>query len=89
MPELFLRQATAQIISNQGEAELLKDFRIAFQIEKTSESTPNPAKISIYNLSKDTQTLFEKSDLSIILQAGYTGLTTSLIKTHCCPIKTK
>lgn len=81
MPELFLRQAEILIQTSGGVFNVLKDFRITFQIEKTSESTPNPAKISLYNLSKDNQALFEQKNSSIILQAGYKGLTAPIIKT--------
>lgn len=81
MPELYLRQASVQLIPKQGKPTLLKDFRVSFQIEKTSESTPNPAKIAIYNLSKGNQSLFESPGQTIILQVGYTGLATPLVKT--------
>jgi hypothetical protein len=80
MPDLYLRQATLLIKPANGESELLKNFRISFQIEKTSESIPNPAKILVYNLSRDKQAIFEQKGLSVILQAGYKGLTKPIIK---------
>lgn len=81
MPELLHRQAILQIVPKQGDFELLKGFRISFKIEKTSESTPNPAKIKIFNLNQDKRALFENKDQTIILQVGYLGLTASVLKT--------
>ena len=80
MPELFLRQAALLVSTKTGNSELMENFRIAFQIEKTSESTPNPAKIVVFNLSKDKQAFFEQKGLTAILRAGYKGLTNPIIK---------
>ncbi len=49
------------------------DFRVSFTIKKTSESTINTSKISIYNLKKESRALLEKENLKVILQVGYTG----------------
>ena len=81
MSELFLREAHLLIHPKKGDSKLLKDFRISFQIEKTSESTPNPAKITVFNLSRENQALFEQRDLSIILRVGFAGLNSPIIKT--------
>lgn len=47
--------------------------RIKFDVEKTSEPTPNKAKIAIYNLSKDTRALAEAPGVIVALKAGYQG----------------
>jgi len=47
-------------------------LRVAFEIEKTSESTPNPAKITIYNLGAQNWTILESTEPMVIsLEVGY------------------
>jgi|SRR5579884_2617901 len=47
------------------------DLRITFKIEKTSESNPNTATISVYNMAKDTRSLCEKKGNAVVLKCGY------------------
>lgn len=78
---LFLRQAelivgtkvtgTNAAVEPQ-DAKLIKT-RIKFNVEKTSESNANKAKIGIYNLSQDTRNLFEKKNTIVFLKVGYEG----------------
>jgi len=74
MPELFNRLAVLTVKTKTGRLIDFKDLRISFQIGKDSTSTPNNAKISLYNLSKASRTLFEEEGLTLILKAGYAGL---------------
>lgn len=58
----------------ENEGVKVSGLRIAFEITKTSEATPNTAKISIYNLSPDHRALLETDeDLGVILECGYGG----------------
>ena len=54
-----------------GEAVKFDGLRIIFQVEKTSESTANTAKISVYNLSGKGRALAEKEKAIVILEVGY------------------
>ena len=45
--------------------------RIAFNVVKTSESAPNKAKITIYNISQESRNFLEDDDLVVFLKAGY------------------
>lgn len=73
MTELFLRKATFAVGRPGAAAAVFDGFRITFEIDKTSESSPNPAKISIYNLSKSSRAAFEQGQ-ACILSAGYLGI---------------
>ncbi len=47
-------------------------LRVAFEIEKTSESNPNTARITIYNLGAENWTLLESTEPMVIsLEVGY------------------
>jgi len=90
LTELFKRKAVvsigpAGIGLSSGNVALssFDGFRVSFEIEKTSESSPNPGKISIYNLNKDSRAQLEQATPnnassgqgpSIFLSAGYEGL---------------
>ena len=54
------------------------DLRLAFEIEKTELSTPNKAKISLYNLAPATETRIANQYDNVILCAGYAGRDTLL-----------
>lgn len=72
--DFFKRKAT--LIAGTPTKTVGKVFdglRIAFEIEKNSESTANPGKIMVYNLSKQSRAEFEEKDRFVILQAGYLG----------------
>lgn len=47
-----------------------EDLRIAFQVVKTKGKNPNPAKITIYNLSDDSIEFFSQEGLYLWLEAG-------------------
>lgn len=46
-------------------------LRFKFNIEKNSDSTPNKAKIMIYNLSPDNRAALENKNTTVTLKAGY------------------
>lgn len=74
MSLLFNRMATLKVSpATGGKGKSFAGLRVAFEIEKSSESTPNPAKIMIYNLSKPSRAELEKPGLIMILQVGYEG----------------
>lgn len=54
------------IYSNTGEV-----LHIAFSIEKSSEETPNDAKVQIWNLSDENLKILESKDCIVELKAGY------------------
>lgn len=67
----------AQVTLNSAnEIRSFKDVRITFDIEKTSEGTPNPAKIMLYNLNQDSFSFVQKNNLKVVLEAGYIGFDT-------------
>ena len=47
--------------------------RIQFDIEKTSESNANNAKIRVFNLSQNSLSFLEQSNMTVFLRAGYVG----------------
>jgi hypothetical protein len=71
---LFNRAATLIVGKTKTTGTKYAGFRISFEVDKTSESTPNPAKVSIYNLSRDTRSALEQKGLIMILEAGYSGI---------------
>ncbi len=72
--ELFNRGASLTIGKVKGAGKKYAGFRITFEVEKTSESAPNPAKVSIYNLSKSSRAELEAKGLTMILNVGYSGI---------------
>jgi len=50
----------------------IEGLRVNFDIEKTSPSDPNTAKIQIYNLNEDSRGLLKtKEDSVVVLEGGY------------------
>jgi hypothetical protein len=71
--KLYLRKVSLQVVSGLG-SSTLEGLRIAFDIEKTNEGVPNPAKIEVYNLSDKTRSILEDPGTRVILSAGYKDL---------------
>lgn len=60
------------IIGPPGQTgKLWDDLQISFKVEKTGDSATNKAEIEIYNLSESSRNYVSKSDLALILEAGY------------------
>lgn len=69
---LWNRQAMITFGPKTGDRIRITGLRIAFEIEKTSSSFANSARIVIYNLSPDHWTILESTEpLVVILEAGY------------------
>ena len=69
--------ALARVEEQDGQIQIInpeqaKDcFRIAFNVELTSESNSNLATVSIYNLNDTSRAFIEKDGIKIILMAGF------------------
>jgi hypothetical protein len=68
---LYGRAATLFVGVAGGQGKDLSGLRIGFNIEKTSETTPNTSTIDIYNIAESTRSLLKEKNVSIILKAGY------------------
>ena len=69
--DLFIRTVALTVIPTKGQGLTIEGLRITFDVDSSTESTPNPAKISVYNLKKSTRSLLEAKGTRIILEAGY------------------
>lgn len=74
---LFTRQWAVSIGTQGQTGSLYPNLHTTFDIEKTSISTSNKAKIALYNLNKTSRIKFVKG-MFIQLQAGYQGLIETL-----------
>jgi hypothetical protein len=61
------------VIGKAGRGLEVKDLRITFEVNKTSDPIPNYAIIRIYNLSPDNEAKIKDEYDEVILNAGYTG----------------
>lgn len=82
---LFLRQGEVIVGTKLTESQASvpidgRSFqtRIQFEIEKTSESNANKAKVKLFNLSQDSRSFLEQKNLVIFVRAGYQGFTETL-----------
>lgn len=80
MSRQYKRIYDLTIIPEEGEARVIRDLRIQFEITKSVISLPNVAKITIYNPNDDTVSLLQKKFTSIVLNAGYEGNSRLLYK---------
>jgi hypothetical protein len=71
--ELFGRKWRVTIGPPGGTGRSWSDLDIRFLVEKSGASTPNKLKLSIFNLSKDSQQFIEKKGMAVIVEAGYGG----------------
>jgi hypothetical protein len=67
---LYKRNVTLRVGPAGGEGINLTPFRISFEVEKTDLQTTNTAKITIYNLSRETKRKIEQGQ-RVILGAGH------------------
>jgi hypothetical protein len=72
----FIRAYRLIVGPVEGEGREYTDLRCQFEIEKTTESSPNQSKIAIYNLSEDSREFLrdETQANKAILEVGYLGL---------------
>lgn len=59
------------VVGAGGDGLSIKDLRIKFEVEKTVESSPNSAKIKIYNLHPDNENRIKDEFDEVLLNAGY------------------
>lgn len=72
MPLLWKRNIAVIFGPKGEEGTKIIALKVFFEIEKTSESNSNTAKIIIYNLNEDHRGLLQNEEnLSIILEVGY------------------
>ena len=71
MSDFFLRQAVVKVGIPGSEGKEFSGLRVAFDVEKNSESFANPGKITIYNLNKDSRGFMEQKGLKVRLLVGY------------------
>lgn len=69
--KLFGRSARITFGKNGEPGRVVTDLRFRFKVTKTSESTPNKAEISVYNMNKEARALAEEQDVVIALDCGY------------------
>ena len=69
---LFLREASLTVgPAAGGEGREWTGLRLQFTVEKTSKSSTNKGKVSIFNLAPESRTFLESDDLVAIIKAGY------------------
>jgi len=61
------------IIPTDGEARVIRDLRVNFEITKGILSFPNIARITIYNANQTTLSTLQDKFTRIVLNAGYEG----------------
>jgi hypothetical protein len=73
MSQRLFKRRVAVTIGNASSSEAVRHdrLRVIFQVEKTSESNANTAKISVFNMSDRGRALAEKEKSFVLLEAGY------------------
>lgn len=64
--------------ATEPNAIVVRKLRMQFEIERTLEPDPNPATLTIYNLTEATRAEVQRKPLQIRIQAGYKGSTATL-----------
>lgn len=65
------------------------DLHVTFEIEKTALSTPNKAKLSLFNLAPNTETLISNVFDQVVLTAGYGGQNSLLFSGEIATVNRK
>ena len=71
MSRLYLRRVVLDVEPEGGSGRRIEQLRIKFNIEKTNDSSPNTARIEIYNLSDASRGILESGKTRVILHVGY------------------
>lgn len=76
MSELLFRRNVRVSFGRSGqEGKSVEGLFVQFEVDKTTETNPNRAKIIIHNLNEDSRSqLQENKDFVIRLEAGYDGV---------------
>jgi hypothetical protein len=69
----YKRAYDLTIIPTDGDARVIKDLRINFEITKSILSFPNLCRLNIYNPNEDTLAALQNKFTKIVLNAGYEG----------------
>lgn len=69
----YKRAYDLTIIPTEGDARVIKELRVNFEITKSILSFPNLCRINIYNPNEDTLSALQKKFTKIVLNAGYEG----------------
>ncbi len=69
----YKRVYSLTIIPTDGEARVIEDLRVNFEITKSILSFPNLCRLTIYNPNEDTLAALQKKFTKITLNAGYQG----------------
>lgn len=73
MARQYKRIYEMTIVDPDGNARIIRELRISFEITKSNISIPNIAKIDLYNPSEDTLALLQRKFTKITLNVGYEG----------------
>lgn len=71
MTQLFGRKLEVVLVDDDGEARDFSDLKVTFEVERVAGSSLNTAKVSIYNLTKDTAARISKGRTRMRISAGY------------------
>lgn len=73
MARQYKRVYNLTIVPTDGEARVISDLRVNFEITKSVLSFPNLCKLVIYNPNEETKSALQKKFTKIILNVGYEG----------------
>jgi hypothetical protein len=73
MARQYKRVYNLTILPTDGEARVISDLRVNFEITKSVLSFPNLCKLVIYNPNEETKSALQKKFTKIILNVGYEG----------------
>jgi len=79
MARQYKRKYTFTVTAD-GESRTITGLRVEFNVTKSLRSFPNLAKITLYNLSDETQAALESKFATVTLNAGYEGYEKLLFK---------
>ncbi len=71
--EFYDREVYLVIGAPGSEGREIRGLRIGFEVQKDDTSSPNRAKITVYNLNADSAALLKRPDTVIQLFGGYVG----------------
>lgn len=79
MTRLYKRRVTltvARLVPDafftvESNAVVIRDLRVAFSVQRSLESSPNTAEVTVSNLAERTRAAFQEKPLLVTLDAGY------------------
>ena len=73
MSRQYKRAYELTIVTKEGDAKVIRELRVNFEITKSVLSFPNLCRLNIYNPNEDTLSLLQNKFTEIIFNAGYEG----------------